>query len=331
MATLTQILHQRSRATANLEQGTIYTFTTGTRQTNFGYTNCCMIWQAPSNGVAIIELWGASGSGARMCCCGMGLAGNPGAYVRKTMDMCAGDWVRGLIGMSCGNADAMCSRGCSAQASCVTICRQVCNDCLCLCSEGGKNGWGMCSTSTTGFNCFAFGSWFAQECFRQRGYPNDCGLVCNWCASNCMYGRAWGGDVNRCGGVSCTSFICTTGNGVCGYIYHVRTSPGIISEEGATLSFMSNCDSNTNAVSGGGIYESLYNLNLATKRPNLGHTPVGCWMGHKHCGCYEDHGCVRYVPPGVPGMPITGLACCVRGHGGAGGHGLLRIKFIGNS
>lgn len=330
MATLTQILHQRSRATANLEKGLIYTFTPGTMYTPFGYSNCCMIWQAPSNGVAVIELWGASGSGARMCCCGHGLSGNPGGFVRKTLDMCAGDWVRGLVGLSCGNADALCFRGCS-QSTCMTVCRVNCNECLCLCAEGGHGGWGMCSTTTSGFCCFGWGAWLAAECFREKGYPGSCGLACNWCNGRCMFGRAFGGDMNCCGGWSCASFVCAEGNSNCYIIHHLKTSPHIISDEGAVISFNSNYNSGIHADSGGGIYESLYGLGLATKRPNLGHAPTGCWMGNKHCGCYEAHGCNRFHPPGVPGVAFTGITTNVRAHASTGGHGMLRIKFIGNS
>ena len=50
------------------------------------------------NGTAIIEVWGAGGSGARMCCCGDGLTGNAGAYVKKTITVETGDTMTGCTG-----------------------------------------------------------------------------------------------------------------------------------------------------------------------------------------------------------------------------------------
>lgn len=328
MATLTQILHKRSRATVNLEKGQIYVWTPGSMFTEFQPGNCST-WVAPTNGTAVIELWGASGSGSRGACCGYGVPGNPGAYVKKTLNVNAGDWVRGIVGLSCGNASTTCFRGCS-QSSCMTICRVgIC--CFCLCAEGGRGGNTWCSTGTGGFCCFGRSSWLAAECFKTRGHPGDCGLICNWCSGWCSFGRGFGGDINCCGGVSCTSFIGTSGSRSCCYIYHTAISPGIISEDGAVLSWMSNCDSGINAATGSGAWETLYSLGLATKRPNNMHVPSGCWMGNKHCGCYESHGCSRYMPPGVPGAPFMNGDSNVCGHGIGGGHGMMRIKFIGNT
>ena len=34
----------------------------------------------PHGGEATIEMWGAGGSGARMCCCGGGIPGNAAGY-----------------------------------------------------------------------------------------------------------------------------------------------------------------------------------------------------------------------------------------------------------
>lgn len=328
MATLTQILHQRSRAQANLEKGTIYTFTPATALTQFR-DNSCVGWIAPANGMAVIELWGASGSGARMCCCGFGLPGNPGGYVKKYQCVAAGDWIRGIIGMSCGNADALCFRGCS-QSTCMTICRVGCC-CICLCAEGGRGGITYCSTGTGAFCCFGRSGWFASECFRARGYPGDCGMACNWCANWNQFGRGWGGDVNKYGGTSCVSFLGTSGSRACCYIHHTAVSPGIVADDGVVLSWMNECDSIASAATGAGQLQLLYNLGLATKRPTMQHMIVGCWNGNKHCSCYESNGCVRFNPPGVPGSPFMHGDGNVRGQGFAGGHGMMKIKFMGNS
>ena len=50
-------------------------------------------------GTAHIEIWGAGGSGARMCCCGDGLLGNAGGYAYKKITVEADDTLTGCTGM----------------------------------------------------------------------------------------------------------------------------------------------------------------------------------------------------------------------------------------
>ena len=64
----------------NLERGEIYSYYPGNHYTNF---RCHVCWKPPAAGCARIEIWGAGGSGAEMCCCGGGTPGNPGAYSTK--------------------------------------------------------------------------------------------------------------------------------------------------------------------------------------------------------------------------------------------------------
>ena len=76
MASLKGLLTNRNPAEMieeNLETGYIYVWSPGTNYTNFCNGVC---WKAPAAGTAHIEIWGAGGSGARMCCCGDGLPGN---------------------------------------------------------------------------------------------------------------------------------------------------------------------------------------------------------------------------------------------------------------
>ena len=76
MASLKGLLTNRNPAEMveeNLETGYIYVWSPGTNYTNFCNGVC---WTAPAAGKAHIEIWGAGGSGARMCCCGDGLPGN---------------------------------------------------------------------------------------------------------------------------------------------------------------------------------------------------------------------------------------------------------------
>ena len=70
MASLTTLLQTKYDFSVgnetNLEKGRIYQYYPGTsRGTNF---RCHVCFIAPSTGTAEIEVWGAGGSGAKMCC-----------------------------------------------------------------------------------------------------------------------------------------------------------------------------------------------------------------------------------------------------------------------
>ena len=90
----------------NLETGRLYSFAEGNTYSKF----CkCACWCPTSNGTAIIEVWGAGGSGAKMCCCGNGLPGNSGSISKTTKTMTPSDYMYGCVGFACGNSDALCS------------------------------------------------------------------------------------------------------------------------------------------------------------------------------------------------------------------------------
>jgi|LauGreDrversion2_3_1035106.scaffolds.fasta_scaffold24501_1 hypothetical protein len=116
MTTLTQLLGNRELAFEdNLEKGRIWVYSEGNMYTGFCNGFC---WKPPGTGTAVIEIWGAAGSGAKMCCCGAGLPGNPPAYVKKTVCVCPSNYVCGYVGRSCNNSDSLCFRGCS-ESTCV--------------------------------------------------------------------------------------------------------------------------------------------------------------------------------------------------------------------
>lgn len=116
MAKLSSLLGGRELAFEdNLEKGRIWVYQEGTMYTAFCNGFC---WRAPGTGFIQIDVWGAAGSGAQMCCCGAGLPGNAPAYVRKCVCVQSGNYVCGYIGRSCNNSSALCFRGCS-EATCV--------------------------------------------------------------------------------------------------------------------------------------------------------------------------------------------------------------------
>lgn len=151
MSTLTQLLGNRELAFEdNLEKGRIWVYSDGNMYSGFCNGFC---WKPPGCGIATIEAWGSGGSGAKMCCCGASVSGNPGAYVKKTICVCPTNYVCGYVGRSCNNADSLCFRGCS-EASCV--CWYGCSQ-LSLFESGmqpkcqeswkGNNPWGWGNSS----------------------------------------------------------------------------------------------------------------------------------------------------------------------------------------
>ena len=63
----------------NLEQGRLFYFSPAQE-----HSQCHKFtYKSPGDGCLRVEIWGAGGSGAKMCCCGQGVPGNPGAYVVK--------------------------------------------------------------------------------------------------------------------------------------------------------------------------------------------------------------------------------------------------------
>ncbi len=84
MATLQSIIEGRNPAYVgqeeNLEVGRLFYFTPASEHSQCHKFTYC----SPGNGCLRVEIWGAGGSGAKMCCCGNGLPGNSGAYSKTT-------------------------------------------------------------------------------------------------------------------------------------------------------------------------------------------------------------------------------------------------------
>ena len=307
---------------SQLEQGKVYFYTPGGIFSNF-FQNMC--WRSPGFGTAVVEIWGASGSGSRQCCCSGGtLPGNPGGYARKTIQVTPDSRIFGITGYSCGNADGFCFRGCS-QSTCITICLGGAGTCSCMCARGGHGGYAMCSTSTAPYCCLV------AQGFSHSALGGNCGIVCNNAGPNGSTGApGWGGDVNIPGGISCTSFFFNSPNNYCCAQYHIAVSPGIIGECGALITHNGEYDVIWGCVQGNQSFAQNAALNAAGRNPGRGGSFVmGCWNGFRGCGCYESHGCMPYVPVGVGGSAIQPTAG-IRDHGGRGGHGAVRIKYIGS-
>jgi len=321
MASLKGILTNRNPAEMienNLETGYIYSYSPGTNWTNFCNGVC---WTAPADGTAIIESWGAGGSGARMCCCGDGLPGNAGAYVKKTITVEAGDTMTGCTGMAC-YAGNICHVGCSDPTMLCWITGNNGNGCIC--SRGGYGGMAMCTTGQSLFCCFRGQGFCYTRCDN-----NHCGVICNVC-NNHWCSLAYGGDQGKecCGQFGCVSYFGCCPHCKCQFQQHVPVPAGLFAEEGALITFQKESDDTRMAQwSGNQIFQWYAAVNLATKSPRQGNPMSYCWRSDRSCGCYEMQGHNNYLPIGTGGI---GPNPCpdVRDHGIRGGFGGVRIKFV---
>jgi hypothetical protein len=318
MASLKNLLGSKSLPLEeeNLERGRIYAYENAVM-----YSKMCngFCFVAPSNGLVIMETWGSGGSGAEMCCCGGGVPGNSGAYLRKDFNINGGQRICGCIGKSCNNADSLCFRGCSEPTM---TCYFTTTGSGCTCAEGGRGGLNMCSTGSSLYCCFR------AQGLCVTGYGPNCGIVCNWCANGGGWiGCAYGGDVNCKSKVGCVSFFGCYPQCVCMFRYHLPAPPGMFSKEGGTFTSGAEDDNRFSRWSGGGLLESISSLNGMSRNPDIGNFYVSCYRSNRSCGCYNMHGCGFFYPYGVGGR--SGHPCSgVRDHGTRGGDGLVRIKFI---
>lgn len=316
MASLETLLLARNPigAEENLESGRIFSFTEGNT-----YTKACKCWCwcPTSTGTVDIEVWGAGGSGARMCCCGGGLPGNSGSYSRKQITMNTGNFIWGCTGFACGNSSQLCFRGCSEPS---TVCWTSTSTNGCMCSKGGKGGVSFCSSSPSMYCCFLANGF----CATNNG--PQCGTVCNQCPGS-WDAIAYGGDVNRCGNISCMGYHGCYPACVCYFRSYTAFPPGMIAEEGGIVGHANSNDSAAFKWSGGGTPPAVAMINGAGRSPAQGMQWRGCYTSDSSCGCYEAYGCSSVVPYGMGGAgahPCPG----VRDHGKRGGMGAIRIKFV---
>ena len=307
----------------NMETGKLFYFSP-VQQEN----HCTKVtWQSPGVGTARVEIWGAGGSGGKMCCCGQGVPGNPGAYVVKTFITDAASRVCGCIGVSCGNNDTMCYRG-QSTGSCVCWFGAASDSalCGCLCAEGGDGGTTYCSHSSSHYCCFVGDALFCTTVGTApsgTAWGTGCGIACN---TRLAIAAAYGGDINCPGGVSCTSFYNCDSANHCYVQWHIKGPAGVHATEGTRITFSGDNDS---AISKGGTaqYQSThkYALEGASRQPQKGMDLALCYFS-RHCGCYENNGCQVTLPHGHPGAPA--MTCnSVRDGGQRGGMGAIRILW----
>lgn len=308
---------------SNLEKGRVYSYAVGTEYTDF-QDNVC--WTAPGTGRVIIDIWGAGGSGAKMCCCGHGIPGNPGAWARKCICVVAGCIICGRPGRSCNNSNDLCFRGCS-ESTC--LCWNGKNQYTgatvsgCMCAQGGRGGTTFCNPSGTIFCCFRAGNF----CNTEYG-GGGCGIICNYGAgTGSCCAEAWGGDINKRGGFSCATFFTCYSNCPCSTHYHVAIPPGLFACDGGVVEHGVEADNGFSQWSGMGFHQFQHTLNGMSRSPARGTPMTHCWATTRACGCYDVQGCQPFFPTGTGGLPAQPCGD-VRDHAWRGGMGLIRITYI---
>lgn len=282
-------------------------------------------YTASASGKLVIDVWGSSGSTGRTCCCGIGIPGNSGAFSRKIIDVQVGDTVTGSVGVAVGN-ETLNYPGIGT-ASCITI-NTAANGCECICAEPGFGGYSACIPSTAPYNCFA-----------SLGYCNtnigaSCGIVCNLAGpQSAVAAQAYGGSLNLDGGISVTCFFCSgmSTATTCARHQRIPISPGIISIGTSYVEVTNNAGNSQNETSSNSAYnEMMAALTGLSRSFSSFYKHNTCWTGGKWCGCYENLACQSLMPVGVPAPGMVVSDGSTRDSGVRGGHGMVKIKFIGS-
>ena len=224
-------------------------------------------------------------------------------------------------------------RGCQQQAT--NICCAAGHDRGCMCAQGGQSGYFQCTDGgLSAYNCFARTKWCTRQIHaREICGMYSCGIVCGVCSdfSNQYNMRgircAFGGDMNCCGTFSCSRFLqCVNNNPGCAYQYQQATPPMMYSTEGGVYTYPMDHDSPASPTSGGAVLAQMSGISTLMRSPS--HMPfTACWSGARACGCYEAFGCIPMAPAGMGGYPAN-VCGDVRDHGGRGGMGAVRIRYI---
>jgi len=310
-----------------LEKGQVYTFVPhGTAGTQF-HPSGIFCWLAPGTGRVVIDIWGAGGSSPSIRCCGVGLPGNPGAWSRKCICVVAGCQICGQVGISCGNVETFCFKGCSEPTQVCWVGRNQYTGAVangCMCAQGGRGGTAYCAPGSAAvFCCYQSGN-FCVTNFSS----GTCGVVCNFgSGTGSCCAESWGGDINKRGGFSCSVFYTCYSNCPCSTQAHVAIPPGLFACDGASVQHGFETDGDHSQWNGSGYMQFIFQLNAMNRSPARGMPQVHCWVSNKPCGCYQMQACTPYFPTGTGGtMPTPCGDHC--NFGWRGGYGAVRINFI---
>jgi hypothetical protein len=293
-------------------------------------------WNSPGCGIAVIEMWGASGTVGCNCCCTQSIPSNTGAYTKKTIAVFPDSVILGRPGVPCNGPgiSGWLNNACISEGSCLVWygARDLCGHTNgCMCAMGGLGGKHYCACSTnllSPFCCFIRESYYYTEI----GFAG-CGIICNVCCDeatrNTRCACGYGGDVNKCGIFGKMEFRGCQTSCVCLFIQHVPFAPGVFSEEGGWMAYSWANDHGGEQWSGSGQAGVGMMMNYTSKSPGGGQPWTACWRGDRFCNCYEMSGCQTFMPYGI--ASTAAIACPgVRDVGRRGGPGAIRVTYRGS-
>ena len=293
-------------------------------------------WNSPGCGIAVIEMWGASGTVGCNCCCTQSIPSNTGAYTKKTIAVFPDSVILGRPGVPCNGPgiSGWANNACISEGSCLVWygARDLCGHTNgCMCAMGGLGGKHYCACSTnllSPFCCFIREEYYYTEI----GFAG-CGIICNVCCNEatrttrCACG--YGGDVNKCGIFGKMEFRGCQTSCVCLFIQHVPFAPGVFSEEGGWMAYSWANDHGGEQWSGSGQAGVGMMMNYTSKSPGGGQPWTACWRGDRFCNCYEMSGCQTFMPYGI--ASTAAISCPgVRDVGRRGGPGAIRVTYRGS-
>ena len=305
---------QRDRGQERSRGGVEFFFTHTNVTGVCNYSACCYLWNSPGTGTAVVELWGASGSGGLMCCCsGGGIPGNPGAYSRIQIGVTDSSIVCGWVGCS-PTGGSLCTPG-RSQCSVACLFNTTCNNVLT--ATGGHGGYTNCSTGTSHYCCLVAAG------FNHTLTNTNCGILCNnGGPQGASPATASGGDLNISGGISCLRTWDACQYWKCNMEVTLAISPGVFSNTSSPCFRFFKSEFPGFGIAHNSWAEMENAMSVMNGQQPYNHN---CYTSMQPCGCYEHDGCFLN-PVGVPG--ITGSPCPnVRSSGGKGGHGGVRITF----
>lgn len=298
-----------------------------------------------------VEIWGAGGRGnGCSCCCTAGVGGNPGAYMKFKTPMTRSGSIC-TTGMRACQSGAHCMCAGQGSSSCVRVCPgsvSACTyACTCICVQAGLGGRNMCIDGGTSIMC-CLGS--NGACITP-GYDLDGNVVSAGCGIVCNVGNAnnWPTEANlpfACYNIADSTLSSVTCHNsditrvartfyghcnVCCWPCHrqiIHTAPYRYSTCGGEMQI--NHGFNDGTSHGGSPFSAMdAAVHGMSRSPTAGQRSTFCWTGVKQCTCYEWTGCTPFWPIAQP-APMDFACPGVRTHGYTGGHGAIRIKFLGN-
>jgi len=346
----------------NLESGRIW----GYDPANFGefatggrWFGCQLTDNDQKVATVEVEAWGPGGRGsACLCCCGGGVGGNPGAYIKFTAKTTRFGWMC-FTGMRSCNSGGNCMCGGCGTSTCIQICPRctsgTCSDfgCACVCVQPGESGSSFCHNGgsmmcclgqigfciTPGFSPWAGAGSVSTGCGYVCNMGNGSGPTLNFAASDHGLPHAYYSDASGKGAVSGVT-CCDPGldrvacifyghcNSCCWQCFtqFLKSNVNRYSTDGAELR-LGHRFGNSVSYYGDAMHTAMMVQQGLTRSP--GHFPwTACWGPMGLCQCYEWSGCIPWMAPTLP-APASFACSGVRTHGYTGGFGVVRIKYYG--